>query len=93
MLTLGTLMGMAVQIYAVGSIDRGREQMGFYALYQFLLMGVCGSFVTGDLFNLYVFFEAMLISSFWLMTLGGERGQLEGVLNMWSSTWCHPFCL
>lgn len=90
MLTLGTLMGLVVQIYAVGSIDRGREQMGFYALYQFLLMGVCGSFITGDLFNLYVFFEVMLISSFGLMTLGGERGQLEGglkyvVINMVSS--------
>lgn len=91
MLTLAALMGLTVQVYAVGSMDRGREKAGFYPLYQFLLMGVCGSFITGDLFNLYVFFEIMLISSFGLMTLGGTIGQLEGglkyvVINMVSST-------
>lgn len=91
MLTLAALMGLIVQVYAVGSMDRGREEAGFYPLYQFLLMGVCGSFITGDLFNLYVFFEIMLISSFGLMTLGGTIGQLEGglkyvVINMVSST-------
>lgn len=91
MLTLAALMGLTVQVYAVGSMDRGREKAGFYPLYQFLLTGVCGSFITGDLFNLYVFFEIMLISSFGLMTLGGTIGQLEGglkyvVINMVSST-------
>ncbi len=91
MVTLAALMGLTVQVYAVGSMDRGRENAGFYPLYQFLMMGVCGSFITGDLFNLFVFFEIMLISSFGLMTLGGTIGQLEGglkyvVINMVSST-------
>ncbi|MBN1889023.1 MAG: Na+/H+ antiporter subunit D [Thermoflexales bacterium] len=91
MLTMASLTGTLVLVYTIGSLDAERERMGFYALYQFLLMGVCGSFITGDLFNLYVFFEIMLVSSFGLMTLGGERCQLEGglkyvVINMVSST-------
>ncbi len=40
-------------------------------------MGVCGAFLTGDLFNLYVWFEVMLIASFGLLVLGGERPQLR----------------
>ncbi|MCL4871541.1 MAG: Na+/H+ antiporter subunit D [Anaerolineae bacterium] len=91
MLALATLTGLVVQIYAWGGgLPRGREPMSFYILYQFLLMGVCGAFLTGDLFNLFVFFEVMLISSFGLMTLGSTRAQLEGglkyvVINMVSS--------
>lgn len=38
-----------------------------------LLAGVCGAFLTGDLFNLYVWFEVLLVSSFVLLTLDGER--------------------
>jgi multicomponent Na+:H+ antiporter subunit D len=44
-------------------------------------MGVCGAFLTGDLFNLYVWFEVMLMASFVLMALGGERGQMEGAIK------------
>jgi multicomponent Na+:H+ antiporter subunit D len=45
------------------------------------LAGVCGAFLTGDLFNLYVWFEVMLIASFALMALGGERAQLDGAVK------------
>lgn len=91
MLVVSAFVGLAVLIYSIGSMDWAREKAGFYILYQLLLMGVNGSFITGDLFNLYVFFEIMLVSSFGLMTLGGERAQLEGglkyvVINMVSST-------
>jgi multicomponent Na+:H+ antiporter subunit D len=44
-------------------------------------MGVCGAFLTGDLFNLYVWFEVMLMASFVLMALGGERAQMEGAIK------------
>jgi multicomponent Na+:H+ antiporter subunit D len=43
-----------------------------------LIGGVCGAFLTGDLFNLYVWFEVMLIASFGLLVLGGRRAQLDG---------------
>ncbi len=44
-------------------------------------MGVSGVFLTGDLFNLYVWFEVMLMASFVLLALGGERSQLEGAIK------------
>jgi multicomponent Na+:H+ antiporter subunit D len=44
-------------------------------------MGVSGAFLTGDMFNLYVWFEVMLIASFVLLALGGERPQIEGAIK------------
>lgn len=46
-----------------------------------LLAGVTGAFLTGDLFNLYVWFEVMLIASFGLMVLGGRPIQLDGAVK------------
>lgn len=81
MVVLAGIVGIVVGIYSQLSIDRQREQFGYYPLYHFLLMGVCGAFLTGDLFNLYVWFEVMLMASFVLMSLGGERGQMEGAIK------------
>ena len=78
MVVLAGLIGLAVAVYSLGSMDPDRERFGYYPLFHFLLMGVCGAFLTGDIFNLYVWFEVMLITSFVLMVLGGERAQLEG---------------
>ena len=78
---LTATIGLAVSVYSLVSIDTRRESFGYHALYQFLLMGVCGAFLTGDLFNLYVWFEVMLMSSFVLMALGGERRQMEGAIK------------
>ncbi|WP_417850632.1 Na+/H+ antiporter subunit D [Thalassoglobus sp.] len=81
MVMLAGLMVFAVSIYSLVMIDDRRVDFGFHPLVQLLLMGVCGAFLTGDLFNLYVWFEVMLIASFVLLTLGGERGQLEGAIK------------
>ncbi|HVS31175.1 MAG TPA: Na+/H+ antiporter subunit D [Thermoanaerobaculia bacterium] len=81
MLTVSAVIWFAVVIYSQASMDRGREAYGYYPLLSFLMMGVCGAFLTGDLFNLYVWFEVMLISSFVLMALGGERAQMESALK------------
>ncbi|WP_029214590.1 Na+/H+ antiporter subunit D [Kallotenue papyrolyticum] len=90
MVLLAGLMGFAVAIYSLTTIDVRREAFGYYSLLHVLLMGVCGAFLTGDLFNLYVWFEVLLIASFVLLALGGERAQLEGgikyvTLNLLSS--------
>jgi multicomponent Na+:H+ antiporter subunit D len=77
MVVLSATMGLTVLVYSFGNIGREREQWGFYPLYHFLLMGINGSFLTGDLFNLFVFFEVMLIASYVLLALGGEPGQLR----------------
>jgi multicomponent Na+:H+ antiporter subunit D len=95
---LGALMVMvtmvvstATLIFACWSMDEERERGFFYALFQFLLMGVNGSFLTGDIFNLFVWFEVLLISSYALMSLGSEPYQLQEtfkylVLNAIAST-------
>lgn len=75
------LMGLTVACYSLGSIDREREAFGYYPLLHILLMGVCGAFLTGDIFNLYVWFEVMLMASFVLLELGGEKAQLEGAIK------------
>jgi multicomponent Na+:H+ antiporter subunit D len=90
MVLLTGITGLAVAVYSLGSIDERREGQGYHTLFHVLLMGVCGAFLTGDLFNLYVSFEVMLMASFVLLALGGERAQLEGgvkyvTLNLLSS--------
>ena len=81
MTVLAALMGFAVGVYSLGSIDSNRESFGYYSFFHFLLMGVSGVFLTGDLFNLYVWFEVMLMASFVLLALGGEKPQLEGAIK------------
>jgi len=81
MVTMTGLMGLAVSVYSLSSMDAPRESFGYYPLFHVLLMGVNGAFLTGDMFNLYVWFEVMLIASFVLMALGGERVQLEGAIK------------
>jgi multicomponent Na+:H+ antiporter subunit D len=81
MVVVTGLMGLAVAIYSFGSLDARRESYGYYPLLLILLVGVCGAFLTGDIFNLFVWFEVMLIASFVLLALGGERAQLEGAMK------------
>jgi multicomponent Na+:H+ antiporter subunit D len=45
-----------------------------------LLVGVCGAFITGDVFNLYVWFEVLLVGSFALLVLGGGKRRLAGTV-------------
>ncbi len=81
LVALNGLIGLLVMMYSLFSMDPDRESHGYYSLFHILLMGVSGAFLTGDIFNLYVWFEVLLIASFVLMTLGGQRGQLEGGLK------------
>lgn len=81
MVLLTAAMGLAVTIYSLQSIDERHAAFGYYPLLQILLMGVTGAFLTGDLFNLYVWFEVMLMSSFVLLALGGERAQMEAAIK------------
>ncbi len=76
-----SVVALAVVVYSLVDIDKGRAAHGFYPLMQFLLMGACGALITGDLFNLYVWIELLLISSFVLLALGGERAQMEAAIK------------
>ena len=88
MLLLTSLVAVPVLWYASGGWDaHGRH---FHAMFQFQLMGLNGAFVTGDLFNLFVFFEVLLIASYVLMVhgQGGQRfkvGLHYVVLNLSAS--------
>lgn len=81
MVSIAGFMGFWVMVYSLASIDPDREKFGYYPLYCILIMGISGAFLTGDLFNLYVWFEVLLISSFVLLALGGERQQLAGSIQ------------
>ncbi|SFE58204.1 proton-conducting transporter transmembrane domain-containing protein [Thermophagus xiamenensis] len=90
MVLIASLIFLATTAYSVRSVDWNRKSFGYYLFSFGVLMGVNGSFLAGDIFNLYVWFEVMLMASFILMSHGGERQQLEGsikylILNLISS--------
>lgn len=75
MLLLTGALAFGVVLAASGEWDkRGRH---FHALFQFQLLGINGAFLTGDLFNLFVFFEVLLIASYGLMLHGGGAYRLK----------------
>jgi len=80
MVLVTAVIGLAVSIYAIGS-GTAKFRGYFAPLFQALLLGVNGSFLTGDLFNLYVWFEVMLMASFVLVALPGGRPQLEAAVK------------
>ncbi len=75
------VVGVAVTAAAFAGVDPRREAFGYHALIQILLMGVSGAFLTGDLFNLYVWFEVMLVASFVLMALHRTSAQVEAAFK------------
>ena len=81
MVLLAAITATAIALYSLGSLERAPEQFGYYPLMHLLIAGVCGAFLTGDIFNLYVWFEVMLVASFALLILGGERAQMEGAIK------------
>ena len=75
MVVLAAAVAVPVLWYASGGWDsHGRH---FHALFQFQLMGLNGAFLTGDIFNLFVFFEVLLIASYVLMMHGRGRERLR----------------
>ncbi len=77
MVLLTAALALIVLIHAIatGWDARGRH---FHALFQFQLMGIIGAFLTGDIFNLFVFFEVLLIASYGLMIHSGGRDAAAG---------------
>ena len=75
------VVGVAVTAAAFAGVDPRREAIGYHPLVQILLMGVTGAFLTGDLFNLYVWFEVMLVASFVLMALHRTSTQVEAAFK------------
>jgi multicomponent Na+:H+ antiporter subunit D len=81
MVLMVALSGFLIFLYSLASLDPYRVKFGFYPVLLFLMFGLCGALLAGDVFNLYVWFEIMLVSCFVLLTLGGTREQLEGAVK------------
>ena len=80
MLVVTNILAVFMAFYSLHDHSMQREHLkyGFFVFLLFLIFGINGGLLTGDIFNLYVWFEVMLLSSFALITLGGRREQLEG---------------
>ena len=78
MLMVSSLILIAVSLFAIRFLPGDIPLPRFYFFFFTLTMGMNGAFITGDVFNLYVWFEVMLISSFVLITMGKKKEQLEG---------------
>ncbi|RDV14783.1 Na+/H+ antiporter subunit D [Pontibacter diazotrophicus] len=80
-LASASIVGIAVFLFSLQGLDSMRKKYGYFPLLLFLQLGVSGVCLTGDIFNLYVWFEVLLICCFALLALGGTRAQLEGTLK------------
>ncbi|MDQ2067311.1 monovalent cation/H+ antiporter subunit D [Xinfangfangia sp. CPCC 101601] len=79
MLVLTGLLALPALTYA--SAAWARQGQHFHSMFQFLLMGLNGAFLTGDLFNLFVFFEVLLAASYGLLLHGGGQLRVRGGLH------------
>lgn len=90
LIILTNIVAFTLAIASTKNMVSTRVKFGYHAIFHFLIMGLSGAFITGDLFSLYVWFEVIIISSFVLLTIGGRKIQIEGAvkyftLNMISS--------
>lgn len=77
MLVVASPVLLAVLLFATGQPGTEKEQPAFHPVYLVLAAGISLSFLTGDLFNLFVAFEMMLTASYVLMTVGGRADQVR----------------
>lgn len=77
LIIMTAVVGTASMFYAFKTLDPKKERYFFYPLFLLLTASINGAFMTGDLFNLYVFFELILMVSYLLLSLGGRPVQLS----------------
>jgi multicomponent Na+:H+ antiporter subunit D len=75
------IAALAGGLYALKDVTESGRRYGFFPFLLLLMAGVSGAFLTGDVFNLYVWFEVLLVSSFGMLILGSERGQIDGAMK------------
>lgn len=88
---ISNILSFIIIIYSYFDIEELRMRHGYFSMLLAAMAGANGIILTGDLFNLYVWFEVLLISAFGLLILGNTRLQLKGALpyvfiNLFAST-------
>lgn len=78
---LSSGVALVALCYSVGYVEEEGQRLAYHPLFHLLMMGIYGAFLTGDIFNLFVFFEILLISSYALVAFAGEDYQLEASLK------------
>ena len=91
LLAAASVVALGCYLHSFSSLDPATERRYFHPLIQLLMVGVNQSFLTGDLFNLFVAFEIMLMASYGLLTIGRSRRQMTQaykyiLLNVTAST-------
>jgi len=81
MLALSSTLGLLVQIYSFWTVTEQQQRYFFYPLMQAMLLGVNWSFITGDVFNLFVAYEVMLMASYGMMMVGASPAQVRQALK------------
>ncbi len=81
MLVLAATVSLAALAFSVLYVDEASQRLSYHALYHFMLVGVTGSFLTGDLFNLFVWFEVMLMASYALVVFYGGAEHTRAALQ------------
>jgi len=76
MLSLTSLVALAIVLYSWGFISTKGKESGYYGFIFFMITGMSGAFITGDLFNLFVMFEIVLMSSYALVAYSGSKESL-----------------
>ncbi|WP_192931230.1 monovalent cation/H+ antiporter subunit D [Gemmobacter serpentinus] len=79
MLVLTALLALPALVYAAAGWNRQGQH--FHSMFQFLLMGLNGAFLTGDLFNLFVFFEVLLAASYGMLLHGSGQLRIRAGLH------------
>jgi multicomponent Na+:H+ antiporter subunit D len=81
MLCLSTAVGTLALIYTFSTVTPIQQKHFFYPFLQIVLLGVNWAFLTGDLFNLFVAYEVMLVGSYGMMLVGASRAQLRETMK------------
>ncbi|MEZ5626552.1 MAG: proton-conducting transporter membrane subunit [Rhodocyclaceae bacterium] len=80
MVAITGIVGVATIVFSMARDADAARGADFHPLVHGLLVGVCGAFITGDVFNLYVWFEVLLVGSFALLVLGGGKRRVSGTV-------------
>ncbi|MFN3615849.1 MAG: proton-conducting transporter membrane subunit [Rubrimonas sp.] len=81
MVLVAAVSTLGVVVYALGEVPEIEQRRGWAGLAFAMVAGVCGAFLTGDLFNLYVWFEVQLIAAFGLLSLRRTRAAAAGAVR------------